>query len=336
MEDNKQYLLENLLNDTSFKNWVYKSNRNDTVFWNNWINNNPAYIAIIYTAKDIILGISFKKEELSEDFINQKLDLLFKHIEPNLSKKSITSNKFLPFRRTLITSSLSVFAVALLFFFVFKLINSNNDVIHKTAYGEIINLKLPDGTTVVLNGNSELTYKNDNPRDVTLKGDAYFKVKSKPSTHAKFWVQTEDLKVEVFGTQFNVNTRDEKTNVLLDEGSIQLLFDNGLSKKMKPGEIVSYTKGDEKILHEKVNANLKYALWRDGTYIFNNLTLEEVMRNIEHAYGISSDFSNKELKSIIITGGIPNENLKICLSAIEKSTGTKIIINDNTLLILNN
>ena len=200
MEDNKQYLLENLLNDTSFKNWVYKSNRNDTVFWNNWINNNPTYIEIIYTAKDIILGISFKKEELSEDFINQKLDLLLKHIEPNLSKKSITSNKFSSSRRTLITYSLSVFAIALLFFFVFTSINSNNDVIHKTAYGEIINLKLPDGTTVVLNGNSELTYKNDNPRDVTLKGEAYFKVKSKPSTQAKFWVQTEDLKVEVFGT----------------------------------------------------------------------------------------------------------------------------------------
>ena len=105
---------------------------------------------------------------------------------------------------------------------------------------------------------------------------------------------------------------------------------------MKPGEIVSYSKSEKTILHEKVNTNLKYALWRDGTYIFNNVSLQEVMQNIEHAYGFSADFTDIELKERILTGGIPNENLKICLAAIEKSTGTRIIIKDNTLLILNN
>lgn len=336
MEDNKQYLLENLLNDTSFKNWVYKSNRNDTVFWNNWIHNNPAYLEIIYTARDITLGIGFKKKELTEDFVNHKLDLILHQIQTNLPQQNTLLKNSSSSRRTLLTASLSLCAFAFLFFFVFATMNSNNEVIHKTAYGEVINLKLPDGTTVVLNGNSELKYKNDNPRDVELKGEAYFKVKSKPSTQAKFWVKTEDLKVEVFGTQFNVNTRDEKTNVLLDEGSISLLLDNGTSKKMNPGEIVSYSKHEKTILHEKVNAKLKYALWRDGTYIFNNVTLQEVMQNIEHAYGFPADFSDLELKNRILTGGIPNQNLKICLAAIEKSTGTKIVMKNNRLLILNN
>ena len=84
-----------------------------------------------------------------------------------------------------------------------------------------------------------------------------FKVKSKPSTKAKFWVTTQDLKVEVFGTHFNVNTRNKKTDVLLDEGSISLLLENGNSTKMQPGEIVTYSKESDKIVHNKVNSKIK-------------------------------------------------------------------------------
>lgn len=336
MEENKQHFLENLLNDSSFKNWVFKSNRNDVAFWNNWINNNPDYIDTIYSAKDIIKGISFNKKELSPDFINNKFDLVFNQIHSNTLERSKKNKETSRPNTTLIGSGVLVAFSLIILFFGINSLNFNEDVVHKTGFGEIINLKLPDGTTVVLNGNSKLEYKADNPRNVTLNGEAYFKVMSKPSTKAKFWVTTEDLKVEVFGTHFNVNTREEKTNVLLDEGSISLLLDNGISKKMNPGEIVSYSKVNETILHEKINSDYNYALWRDGTYIFNNVSLKEVMKYIEHAYGISSQFIDDKTKEIKLTGGIPNENLKICIDAIQKSTGISIIEKDNKLLITNN
>ncbi len=331
MENNKQHLLENLLNDTSFENWVYKKNRNDIAFWNNWIQDNADQVDTIYNARDIILGINFKHKTLDKAYIDNKLNFVLDKINVTPSPKNNTKSSYN--KKALALPA--ILASVLLFFFLYYNFQTN-EIIHKTGFGEIINLKLPDGTTVVLNGNSELKYEKENPRDVMLQGEAYFKVKSKPSTKAKFWVTTNDLKVEVFGTQFNVNTRNEKTNVLLDEGSISLLLENGDSQKMVPGEIVSYSKNNENFMHEKVSNKIKYAHWKNGTYIFNNISLFEVMKYIENTYGITSEFTDTNSKNILITGGIPNENLKICIDAIEKSAGITIKKYENKLLITNN
>ena len=215
-------------------------------------------------------------------------------------------------------------------------LTSDSEVVHRTEFGEIINLKLPDGTTVVLNGNSEIRYDKKNSRNIELEGEAYFKVKSIPSTKAKFWVNTKDLKVEVYGTQFHVNTREEKTDVVLDEGSIHLVLENGTTEEMVPGEFVSFSKAKNRVTHQKVTKELPYSLWREGTYVFNNITLKEVMKNIEHAYGLEVEFIDEDLQQQLLTGGIPNQNLKICLSAIEKSTGTRIVKKDNRLIVFKN
>lgn len=330
MNESKQSLLEVLLNDSSFKNWANQSNQNDMEFWESWIGNNPDKVETVYTAKSIITGISFNKTTLPEGKVNMELDAVLNQI-------SSDEKKVIPLKRTFIQriqKYAAVAAVGILFIVLGNVVTSgSSEITHKTGFGEIIDLKLPDGTSVVLNGNSEIKYDKENSRNIELKGEAYFKVKSIPSTNAKFWVNTDDLKVEVYGTQFHVNTREKKTDVLLDEGSIHLVLKNGTIKKMVPGELVSFSKENNQVIHQKVTTELPYSLWREGTYVFNNITLEEVMKNIEHAYGMKVEFIDEELKQQVLTGGIPNQNLKICLSAIEKSTGTRIVQKDNRLIL---
>lgn len=330
-----QKFLEDLLQDTSFTNWVKKNNRNDIQYWNTWILNNEAKIETIDVAKSIILGVSFNKTKVSDKKIETELTTVLNKINkepiaPNNIKRVRKLTSFIPYGIAAAVTLLLVFYISGDAFQV------TNTVTHKTAYGEIIDLSLPDGTKVVLNGNSEISYSKDNTRDISLIGEAYFKVKPIPATKAKFWVTTNDLKVEVYGTQFHVNTREDKTDVVLDEGSINLVLDNGVTKEMKPGEFVSFSKASENITHKKVNLEIPYSLWRDGTYVFNNLTLKEVMRNMEYTYGIEVVFLSENIEHKLITGGIPNQNLKICLAAIEKSADIKIIQNENSILISNN
>ncbi len=331
MNESNQSLLETFLNDTSFESWANQSNQNDMEFWDLWIQNNPSKLEAVYTAKSIITGIAFNKTVLTEGKITMELDAVLKQLSSKGKKKVI------PLKRTLtprIQKYAAIAAVGILFILLGNtFLSATSEVSHKTGFGEIMELKLPDGTSVVLNGNSEITYDKDNSRNIELNGEAYFKVKSIPSTNAKFWVNTKDLKVEVYGTQFHVNTREEKTDVLLDEGSIHLVLHNGITKKMVPGELVSFSKDNNKVTHQKVTTETPYSLWREGTYVFNNITLQEVMNNLEHAYGMEVEFIDEELKQQLLTGGIPNQNLKICLSAIEKSTGTRIVIKDNRLIL---
>lgn len=335
MENETPQLLETLLSDASFVNWVKKENKNDSAFWNLWIKNNPDKIDAIYTAKAIIEGISFqKKNTISDEIVTKELNAVLGKIDSSQKKEKEKSVFSLSSR---MQNIMSVAAVGLVMLFVSSFFfNASNEVIHRTDYGEIINLKLPDGSTVVLNGNSELKYEKSNPRDVTLEGEAYFKVKPKLTTHAKFWVNTKDLRVEVYGTQFNVNTRDQKTGVLLDEGSVSLKLKNGISTRMKPGDYVSYSEEEKEVVHEKVKEATSYAIWREGTYSFKDISLKKVMKHIEHVYGVTSEFEDDTLENLMLSGGIPNENMDICLTAIQKSVGITIIKKDNTLYITKN
>ncbi len=326
--------LQQLLNDSSFVNWARNANNNDIEYWNTWINNNPSRIQTVDTAKAIILGIKFEKNFPANYKVEKELSKILPRLQAydSITQNSIKKN---PFKKYFSLSAAALILV-LIAWSGFQFYTNSTTTVHKTNYGEIIDLRLPDGSSVVLNGNSEIQYKNNSPRNIFLKGEAYFKVKSIPSTKAKFWVHTEDLKVEVLGTQFHVNTRKKRTNVVLDEGSIHLEFENGDVKKMIPGELVTFSKGSDKLVHTKVTVTTPYALWRDGTYTFNEIALKEVMANIEYTYGVKVKYQHPQLQQLLITGGVPNQNLKLCIAAIELATNTRIIHKNNTLLIQNN
>ena len=332
MNRNISPLVEKLVNDESFANWVHQTNKNDESFWDHWIHENFEKIDEVEIAKEILLGLSFKNNELEEDYIEGKYADVLNQIQKQEPLNSIERLK-----RTKFTFSKKLIAVAasvLLIFIGVKIFrDTNKEVVHQTAFGEIMNLTLADGTIVELNGNSEIRYQKDNPRKVYLNGEAYFKVKKKPSTKAKFWVITKDLNVEVYGTDFNVNTRLKKTNVLLDEGAIKLVLSDGVEKNMLPGELISYSKKDNLLHYQKIDKATNYASWANGTFIFNKVSLLEVMQYLKDTYGLSYQFETEALKGKVISGGIPNQNLKICLLAIQKASNTTIIKEDQLLLI---
>ena len=333
MGTDEQKLLGKLLDDASFINWAKNKNKNDLEYWNNWIGDHPQNIEVIENAKAIVSGIRFTEQLPNEKKISREWAKVLAHIE---DKREFEPQKSGKNGKNKIPLAAAAIVLILISWSGFRLFENFSTTVHKTGYGEIIDLKLPDGTSVVLNGNSEIRYEKNRSRDIHLKGESYFKVKPVPSTNAKFWVHTDDLKVEVLGTRFHVNTRKEKTKVVLDEGSIHLEFINGEVKKMVPGEIVSFSKYNDKAVHKKVAVSTPYAFWKDGTYTFNEIPLGEVMQNLEYTYGIEVKYESDKLEGYIITGGVPNQNLDICITAIERATNTRIIHKNNTLLIQEN
>src|SRR5690606_27690146 len=73
--------------------------------------------------------------------------------------------------------------------------------------GKQFNIVLSDGSKVHLNSGSTLTYpvkfSKGSPRRVTLIGEAFFDVAH--DENDKFIVNTEKLKIQVYGTKFNVS-----------------------------------------------------------------------------------------------------------------------------------
>ncbi|SEE56708.1 protein of unknown function [Tenacibaculum sp. MAR_2010_89] len=321
--------IHDFLNDSSFKNWAHNSQLSDISFWDFWLKNNPLKKDIAYEARDILLGINFKKTSIPEEKLNIEWNKLETKLKATQNKKNnILNKKYL----TLISVAASI--LILISVGIYTTFLNSSYITHKTAYGETLDLKLKDGTSVTLNSNSSITYKNNNVRKVWLKGEAYFKVNKKETTNAKFWVNTDDLKVEVYGTEFNVNTKKEKTKVYLEEGSIWLTMNNGKSKKMIPGNYIEYSSEYKKItVDEKLISNEEKTSWKNGKLIFNNYTLEEALNKVTDTYGVNFTYKNPETKAFLITGIVPTTNLDICLNAIKKSTNI-IIKKENTKLVV--
>lgn len=314
------------LEDTSFKNFAAQTNATDINYWEFWIANNPDKKELFNKATDLALGINFNKEFVPKE----KITLEWNKLEAKINAKNTA-----PKRKVKYLKSFSIAAsIALLIAIGFYYINSNSKITHKTNYGEILNIKLQDGSDVTLNSNSSLSYYKNESRKVWLTGEAFFQVDKKVTTNAKFWVLTEDLSVEVYGTSFNVNTKKQKTAVFLEEGNIWLKLKNGGDKKMIPGNYISYSAEKRKILEDKniFNSTLKTS-WKNGSLLFENLTLENAMQKIKEAYGYDIVFSDDESKKLLITGAVPNTNLDICLKAIEKSVNVKITKEEKKLVI---
>ena len=254
----------------------------------------------------------------------------WKKLEAKIQKKTKAPKSKVIFLRKFSAAA----SIILLFSLGFYFFNSNSKITHKTNYGEILNIKLQDGSDVTLNSNSSLSYYKNESRKVWLSGEAFFQVDKKVVTQAKFWVITKDLSVEVYGTSFNVSTKKEKTAVFLEEGNIWLKLKNGADKKMIPGNYISYSAEENKILEDKniFNPIIKTS-WKDGSLFFENLSLEKAMEKIEETYGYSIVFKDDNSKNILITGAVPITNIDICIKAIEKSAGVLIVKKENNLTI---
>ncbi len=128
----------------------------------------------------------------------------------------------------------------------------DGQTIVSTIEGQSSTFQLPDGTIVDLLQNSELSYSSVNfirgKRDVTFRGEAYFKVESDESH--PFNITTSHAKVTVLGTEFSLRSRDgEKFGSLsLDKGKVQ--FTNLADKssiRMTAGDVVTVNRTTKKM-----------------------------------------------------------------------------------------
>lgn len=150
---------------------------------------------------------------------------------------------------------------------------------------------LPDGSEVWLNAESRLEYRTERgERVASLQGEAYFHVAR--DTEHPFIVLTEKVRTRVLGTQFNVrNYSPIDTHVTLIDGSVQVSnTTNAHQITLRPGEDAQL-KADGSFLQTKVDVK-SYISWKDGYFYFDNVELEEILRELGRWYNVSIEVKN--------------------------------------------
>jgi hypothetical protein len=97
----------------------------------------------------------------------------------------------------------------------------------KVPAGRTYNLKLEDGSSIAMNSESEVLFPASfgKTREITVHGEAMVKVANDPQR--PFIVVMNNMRVQVLGTVFNVNTYNpERPEVALYSGSVKLTGGN--------------------------------------------------------------------------------------------------------------
>lgn len=155
--------------------------------------------------------------------------------------------------------------------------------------GKTFELVLSDGTFVLLNPESELTYPvkfdSTSVREVTLRGEGYFEV-TKSSN--RFVVNTDNMKLQVYGTTFNVISRDNLPDeAVLVEGVVGITPKNSSDGKetvLHPGDKSSVDKLGQVSVTQTDLA--EYTAKRNGYILFNGKTIKQVISSLELYYDV--------------------------------------------------
>ena len=206
----------------------------------------------------------------------------------------------------------------------------------KTPRGGEYNVTLSDGTKVYLNAASDLKYPvvfDKDCREVYLSGEAYFEVAK--DSKRPFYVVIDAVKIEVYGTSFNVNTHyNNQVQTVLISGKIGVKGNESGLYKVAPSELVEFTSDGKFIRQEKVNV-LPYIAWRDGQFIFENESLEQIMSTLSLWYDVDVFYASEKLKAHKFTGHMKKyENINTILDAISKIMEVNFIIKDKTITVM--
>jgi len=191
----------------------------------------------------------------------------------------------------------------------------------KTPRGGQFKVILPDGTHVWINSASQLRYPTaftGNNRIVELEGEAYFEV-----THDRqkpFKVKVGDLFVNVLGTKFNIMAYSDEPSVqtTLVNGSVELNL-LGNSKLIQPGEQANIKAGSSEFIIANPDLNQVLA-WKEGKFLFNNLDIKSIMRQISRWYDIDVEYRG-EPSVRLLGGGFSKASIADSVLSIIEETG---------------
>lgn len=332
------FSVTDFLADDDFIDGVLQPTTQTALFWSQLTEHYPTQKDTIAQAAAILR--SYRQQDTFSDPTLQ--DELWKRIEAEVGPATLAAPKPRAWRMPAllrIAAAVVPLGVGTAIFWY-----SQDQQVH-TAYGEIKTVALPDGTQVVLNGNSALTYQRGwghRTREVWLRGEGFFKVThlnkdtAQVQPSERFVVHCRGLNVEVLGTTFNVNDRPGKVNVGLVTGKIRLTTalpnQAPTALTLAPGDYVEYAarriSAPRKLAHPE-----QLTTWSQRQFVFTDARLGDILKTLQDTYGYQVSYTHPEAAHLQIEGEINVAGVAELLETISASLHVRISQKGNHLVV---
>jgi len=268
---------------------------------------------------------------------NPQNKIAWKHIKDKIDvSSSLSTHKQLAIR-------LYKYAAIILFIFgmSFLIVNRSmlvdDKMILALSTDSIVELLLPDGSSVFLNKNSELEYPKKFPkkqRKVFLKGEAFFKVS--PNKEKPFIIESSRTRTKVLGTSFNLRAYSkeakESISVLTGKVSFSGLTDSSQIKLIANQEGIF--EEETSILSKNNKIDINILSWKDNNFRFDNSSLEYIVETLNRAFSCKIIIQNKALAKEHISTSFTDSKLDDILIILSKTLDFEYKYTKDNLIII--
>ncbi len=207
----------------------------------------------------------------------------------------------------------------------------------QSPIAETNSITLPDGSLVTLNAASKLTYTKvgwDKRRVVSLNGEAFFEVTKNP--RIPFIIRANGAEVKVLGTSFNVKAykNDSIVEVTVKEGVVSVYEHRREDKNL------IITKGEkaifnniEKTIIKQTNEDKNVIAWKTRTMVFENDSLQDVVKTLQNVYHIGILIQSPEIKHCTITTIFDNKDIETVMKVLKSTLDVTIEVRDEKIFI---
>ena len=195
-----------------------------------------------------------------------------------------------------------------------------------TEKGEKARVTFSDGTQVMLNSASSVQFPrvfHGSAREVYLDGEAYFEVAHNPDK--PFIVHSQDARVEVLGTEFNVRgwNDDPAVEVVVRGGKVSVQSsvrqpDYRSKVILTEGLKTELERGQDPLEPQRVDP-VHHLLWTSGGMHFDNKPFYRVVQDLERRFNVDITVADRSLLDVPYTGTFQYAELDEVLMVIAAS-----------------
>lgn len=192
-------------------------------------------------------------------------------------------------------------------------------IVKQNPAGRKSTIKLPDGSIVKLNSESQISFPSKfigDRREITLSGEAFLEVAH--DANRPFIVKTGNLETKVLGTSFNISAYPslQTQKIALLTGKVQVFdIEKNMEILLAPGEMV--TTAAKGLVKSGFDYDTEFG-WKDGKLVFNNADNKEIFERLEKWFGYKI-ISEKRISRELYTSTFSNESLEEILLIIGES-----------------
>lgn len=295
-----------------------------------WLDEDPAHLLAYEQCKTIWMMTGELQDD--DDIQREITDTRQFVSSDNRSNSRLKSASFPRF-----ATKFGMAAAILLMFFgaIFVALSPNG---YETNIGEQRLVSLPDGSTVMLNTDTRITYKYSNKKRAIFmpKGEAIFSVKK--DKNRPFEVYPTVGVVRAIGTEFNVSIRANQVEVSVLEGIVAVETEHK-DQPLKPaqteisiGQAVRCDLDGNLSKIEDVDME-RISAWRDGKIYFKSDKLTDAIDEYNRYTTKRITLNSERLKDELITGIFEIGDTESFLFALKQTFDISVVNKEEQIFI---